>query len=145
MPKTIHQSATLPASAEILYDMYLDPAAHEAITGYPVTISHEPGSAFRAFDDMLSGKTLYTIPKRIIVQSWRGNHWKPEDIDSTLILTFWPEGDSGRIELVHVNVADHDYEEVNKGWENYYWKPWREHLDKARSESTEKSRASRAA
>ncbi len=145
MPKTIHQSATLPASAEILYDMYLDPAAHEAITGYPVTISHEPGSAFRAFDDMLSGKTLYTIPKRIIVQSWRGNHWKPEDIDSTLILTFWPKGDSGRIELVHVNVADHDYEEVNKGWENYYWKPWREHLDKARSESTEKSRASRAA
>ena len=146
MPKTIHQSATLPASAEILYDMYLDPAAHEAITGYPVTISHEPGSAFRAFDDMLSGKTLHTIPKRVIVQSWRGNHWKPEDIDSTLILTFWPEGDSGRIELVHVNVADHDYEEVNKGWEKYYWKPWREYLEKRRStEGGKRHRAFRAA
>jgi len=145
MPKTIHQSVTLPAPAGKLYHMYLDPAAHEAITGYPVTISREPGSAFRAFDDMLSGKTLYTIPKRVIVQSWRGHHWKPEDIDSTLVLTFWPEGESGRIELVHVNVADHDYEEVNKGWKKYYWEPWREYLDKTRSESTEKSRASRAA
>jgi len=32
MPKTIHQRVTLPAPAESLYDMYLDPRVHEAFT-----------------------------------------------------------------------------------------------------------------
>lgn len=130
MPKTIQQSVTLPASAESLYEMYLDPKIHGAFTGSPVTIDSKPRSEFRAFGDMLSGRVLYTVPKRLIVQSWRAKHWNPEDLDSILVLTFWPEGNSGRIELVHVNVADHDFQGVNEGWGKYYWTPWREYLKK---------------
>ena len=132
MPKTIQQSVTLPAAAGRLFDMYLDPGMHEAITGAPVTISAKPGSEFRAFNGMLSGTMLYTVPGRLIVQAWRANHWSAEDIDSTLILSFLPGGDSGRIELVHVNVADHDLQGVTEGWEKYYWKPWRECLRRGR-------------
>jgi activator of HSP90 ATPase len=130
MPQTVQQSVILPAPAEQLYEMYLDPNIHAAFTGAPVTISSEPGSQFRAFGDMLSGKMLYTVPKRLIVQSWRAHHWEANDIDSILTLTFWPEGKAGRIELVHVNVADHDFQGVTEGWEKYYWKPWREYLEK---------------
>jgi len=130
MPKTVQQSVILPAPAERLYEMYLDPKIHAAFTGAPVTISPEPGSQFRAFSDMLSGRMLYTIPKQLIVQSWRARHWKPEDIDSILTLTFYSEGKSGRIELIHINVADHDFQGVMEGWEKYYWKPWREYLEK---------------
>ncbi len=56
----------------------------------------------------------------------------PKTIQQTVTLPAkaerWPEGKAGRIELVHVNVADHDLEGVNEGWEKYYWKPWREYL-----------------
>jgi len=128
MPKTIQQSVTLSAKAERLFDMYLDPEIHAAFTGAPVAIRSDPGSEFRAFDGMLSGQMLYTVPKRLIVQSWRAKHWSPEDLDSILVLSFWPEGNSGRIDLVHVNVADHDFQGVNEGWEKYYWKPWQEYL-----------------
>ncbi len=141
MPKTIQQTVTLPAPAEKLFDMYLSPKKHMAFTGGPVSISSKEGSRFRAFDGMIFGKTLLVVPKYMIVQSWRGSHWKKEEIDSILILTFWPEGDSGRIELVHVNVADSDYEGVKEGWEKYYWKPWREYLKK----EAEKSPVRRAA
>lgn len=110
MPKTIQQRVTLPSLAERLYDMYLDPKVHRAFTGSPVTINSKPGSEFPAFSDMLSGRMLYAVLKRLIVQSWRVKHWKPEVLDSISILTFWPEGNSGRIELVHVNVADHDFQ-----------------------------------
>ena len=34
----------------------------------------------------------------------------------------------GRIDLVHVNVPAHDYWGVEKGWKNFYWKPWRRYL-----------------
>jgi len=130
MPKTIQQHVTLPATADRLFDMYLDPDLHAAITGAPVTVSPEPGSDFRAFNNLISGKMLYTIAKRFIVQLWRAQHWTAEDIDSILTLTFWPEGDAGRIDLVHVNVANHDLQGVTEGWEKYYWKPWREYLEK---------------
>jgi activator of HSP90 ATPase len=129
MPKTIVQAAILPAPPDQLFDMYLDPAEHTAFTGAPVTIDSKPGAAFRAFDDMITGTILQVVPKRLIVQSWRATHWADEEIDSTLILSFWPDEDGGRIELVHVNVADGDFAGVSQGWQEYYWEPWREYLE----------------
>jgi uncharacterized protein YndB with AHSA1/START domain len=61
---------------------------------------------------------LQAEPKRLIVQSWRSPHWGSLDLDSTLILTFLPEKDGGRIELVQVNVVDGDFAGVCQGWEN---------------------------
>jgi activator of HSP90 ATPase len=132
MPKTIQQSVTLPAPAADLYRMYLDPKRHAAITGAPVRIGARLGSPFRAFNGALSGKMLFTRPGRMIVQTWRSTGFGPEDIDSTLVLTFWPRGKSGCIRLVHVNVADRDARGVTEGWKKYYWKPWRAYLTKTR-------------
>jgi uncharacterized protein YndB with AHSA1/START domain len=129
MPKTIIQAAILPAPPDRLFDMYLDPVAHGSFTGAPVVIGSQPGAPFKAFDDMISGTILQVVPKRLIVQSWRASHWADEDIDSTLILTFWPDEEGGRIELVHVNVADADFAGVSQGWQDFYWTPWREYLE----------------
>ena len=129
MPKTLQKSVTLAASADALFDMYLNAESHQAIIGAPVKIAPQIDAEFVAFHGMLTGKILYTIPKKLIVQTWRAKTWRVTDVDSVLVLSFWPEGDMGRIELTHVNVADHDYEDVNKGWETYYWTPWREYLN----------------
>ena len=131
MIKPIRQSVALPTTAEQLYGMYLDPKLHETITGAPVTIIATPGSPFSAFNGMLSGKMLHSVHKHLIVQTWRSKNWKPEDIDSVLILTFWPSEQAGRIDLVHVNVPEHDIDGVMKGWEKYYWIPWRRYLEES--------------
>ena len=128
MPRNVMIAAALPAPAERLFDMYLDPAAHAAFTGSEVTIDQQPGSPFSAFDGMLSGKMLHVDPRRLIVQTWRSANWDPDDIDSVLTLSFWPEGDSGRIELTHLNVPEADFAGVSHGWEKFYWTPWREFL-----------------
>ena len=129
MPKTIQQSVTLPAAPSALFEMYLDPAQHAAFTGAPVTIGCVPGAEFRAFNGMLSGTILHIVPRRRIVQLWRSAHFGPEDLDSILILTFSPAGNCGRIDLLHIDVADQDYDGVNQGWEKYYWVPWRRYLE----------------
>jgi len=128
VPRNIILAVSLPAPPDRLFDMYLDPQSHAAFTGTPVTIAAQAGAPFRAFDGQIWGTMLHVEPKRFIVQTWRSTHFLPESMDSVLVLSFHPEATGGRIELVHVNVADEDFAGVSQGWEKYYWTPWRAYL-----------------
>ena len=128
MRSIIKQSVNLPAPSAALYAMYLDPATHAAITGAPVTIASRAGAPFGAFDGRLRGTMLAAVEPTLIVQSWRSVHFGDADPDSTLILTFTPAGKAGRIDLVHLDVPEQDYQGVTEGWEKFYWTPWRAYL-----------------
>jgi activator of HSP90 ATPase len=118
----------LPAPAERLYDMYLDPELHAAFTGKPVTIAGRAGAPFRAFDGALTGAILHVAPKRQIAQLWRSVNFPADAIDSVLILTFWPLGNEGRVELQHINVPVSDFAGISDGWQKFYFTPWRIYL-----------------
>ena len=132
MRSVIRQSVLLASTAEELFDTYLDPKRHAAVTGSAVTISDKPGSKFSAFFGSITGTTLAVIPRRLVVQSWRSTNFGLQDPDSTLILQFVPQGKKGRIELIQVDVPKVDFEGVTKGWELYYWAPWRRYLKSSR-------------
>jgi activator of HSP90 ATPase len=128
MRNIIRQSVVLPASAEEHFEMYLNPSTHQAITGAPVEIGDKRGSEFKAFDGALTGTVFEVIRPRLIIKSWRSVNFMAKDPDSTLILSFTSEGNEGRIDLVHLDVPDQDYDGVNQGWDKYYWTPWRTYL-----------------
>jgi activator of HSP90 ATPase len=91
--------------------MYFDPDRHAAFTGGgPARISAESGSGWSAFDGRIHGRLLSLVPDRMIVQSWRSFEWEESDLDSVLILTFWPEEEETRVELTQANVPDRLYE-----------------------------------
>jgi uncharacterized protein YndB with AHSA1/START domain len=128
MGRNVTLAVDLPASAAKLYRMYLDPKQHAAFTGAPVQIAARPGAKFVAFAGALTGTILQIVPNRLIVQSWRSTHFAKQDLDSTLVLSFYSQGHGARIELTHVNVADSDFAGVSEGWSKYYWVPWRTYL-----------------
>jgi activator of HSP90 ATPase len=128
MLKTIDQSVRFSATAQKLYDIYMDPMQHAAVTGRPVRISPRTGSKFTAFEGMLTGVMLFTIPGRLIVQRWRSCMFYDTDLDSILILRFVQDGKRGRIDLTHANVPKQDHTGVTEGWETHYWKPLRAYL-----------------
>ena len=128
MRRLITQSVVLPAPAEELYATYLDPARHTAVTGAPVTVGAETGAQFLAFGGQISGTTISVLAPRLIVQSWRSTNFGANDPDSTLILSFVPEGGNGRIDLIHIDVPEQDFQGVSDGWEKYYWTPWKRYL-----------------
>jgi len=132
MACTITLAVDLPAKPERLYEMYLEPKLHAAITGQPVSIAPRAGAKFEAFGGALSGRILQVVPKRLIVQAWRSTNFAKRDVDSTLILAFTPRGRGGRIELTHVNVSERDFAGVSEGWSKYYFLPWREYLTRRR-------------
>lgn len=57
-------------------------------------------------------------------------NWKKNDLDSILILEFSKGKSGGRIDLIHVNVPEHDHKGVQKGWPHYYWKPWKKYIER---------------
>jgi activator of HSP90 ATPase len=128
MTDVISQTVVFSAPADVLFRMYLDATEHEAITGAPVTICPTPGAKFSAFEGALTGTILAIVTPSLIVQSWRSTDFKPTDPDSTLVLSFTSKGDAGQIDLVHINVPDHDRDAVNEGWRKFYWTPWRAYL-----------------
>lgn len=128
MTKVIRQRIRLPTSPARLYNMYLNAKTHSAIIGHKVVIKKKVGEKFSAFNGMIVGRNLMTIPNHTIVQAWRAKPWKKSDPDSILILTFQKAPGGAEIDLVHVNVPSHDYKGVTEGWKNYYWKPWKAYL-----------------
>lgn len=128
MRSTIVKSVVLPASASELYHMYLDSDVHAEFTGAPAKVSAEPGAPFEAFGGLLKGTMLTTIRPRLIVQAWRSVNFADEDPDSTLIISFTPEDEDGRIDLVHLDVPENDYQGVNGGWDSRYFAPWLSYL-----------------
>ena len=129
MSHTVTLAVDLPAKPAQLYNMYVNPRLHAAITGSPVKIAARAGARFEAFGGALSGIILQLISNRLIVQSWRSTHFGKRDVDSTLVLTFLPHRRGGRIMLTHVNVAERDYGGVSDGWAKYYFVPWRAYLE----------------
>jgi len=130
MLKTIEQSVYFRATPAELFKIFIDPKKHAAVTGAPVTLIARPGGKFTAFGGMLTGTMLAIVPDKLIVQRWRSMMFKKSDLDSTLILTFNPQGRGCRVDLVHVNVPKHDHTGVVLGWPKYYWGPMREYLAK---------------
>lgn len=128
MRSTIYKTVVLPAPAADLFAMYMDAEEHAALTGAPAKVSDEPGSHFEAFGGLLSGTMLTVVKPRLIIQSWRSVNFGKDDPDSTLIISFTPEGDDGRIDLVHLDVPENDYQGVTGGWDSRYFAPWLSYL-----------------
>ena len=129
MRSVIRQSVVLPAPAIRLFEMYLSEDSHGDFTGTPVTIGEQPGAPFSAFEGALSGTILETIKPHLIVQSWRSVSFKESDPDSTLILQFKDCEQGGVVDLIHLDIPEHDFEGVTNGWNKFYWTPWRKYLE----------------
>jgi hypothetical protein len=124
-----------------LYQAYLSSAEHSAFTGYPANIDPRVGGVIDAFQNVpvqgaygVRGIILQLDPGThssdvyLIVQSWRGFHDNPADLDSTLTLTFRKNESGAEIELVQVNVPDAIQALVNTSWNLRYWNPLRTYL-----------------
>jgi activator of HSP90 ATPase len=147
MLHSIRLAAELAAPPDEVYRMYLDRELHAAITGGPVTIAAREDADFVAFDGAISGRILHLVPGKRIVQTWRSNVFRKSDADSILILTLLPRGAKHTLlDLQQLNVPQRDYAGICRGWELYYFIPWRSFLaTKAREMRKRHKRRPRAA
>jgi activator of HSP90 ATPase len=115
-------------TSETLYKLYMNAKMHSMLTGGPVEISAKVGSSFRAFGDYITGKNLQLVKNQLIVQSWRGSDWDKKDPDSVFVISLDQKGNDVMLNMIHANVPDDKEEDLDKGWKDFYWKPWKQHL-----------------
>jgi len=129
MSKTILQNVlfenTLPSS---LYATYMNGERHSVATGAPAQITDTEGSNFSAHNGYITGKNLQLIKDKLIVQSWRAQSWSSDELDSTFILHFEPQGNDTLMHVIHANVPTNAFDDLNSGWHKMYWEPFRLYL-----------------
>ena len=131
MAKTIVQKVVFKNTApKTLYEIYMDAKKHAAAIGAAVKISAKEGSSYSAHGGYITGKNLQLIKDKLIVQTWRASDWSKSDIDSTFIINLEAKGKDTVLHAIHANLPDKHAASINKGWHDYYWKPWKEYLKK---------------
>ena len=129
MAKTlIHEVVFENTTPKDLYDLYMNAEKHSMVTGGPASISEKEGDNFSAHGGYISGRNLKLVEDQLIVQSWRAQNWDANTPDTILILHFEPQGKNTLMQMVHTNIADNNYDGIDKGWFQHYWEPWKKHL-----------------
>src|SRR3974390_962164 len=83
----LRSTTAIPASAQEIYDAWLDSLAHSEMTGGEADMSDEIDAEVSAWDGYITGRNLELIPGERIVQSWRTTQFAEEHHDSIITLT----------------------------------------------------------
>lgn len=136
MAKTIKQRVVFKnVKPETLYAMYLDAQHHSAFTGGDAKITSNEGENFSVHGGYVTGKNLQLEEGKLIVQSWFGSDWKNWKLDSTFVLLFEKKGRDTILHMTHANIPDKHAAAIQKGWTEYYWKPWKKYLSMIQKKS----------
>ncbi len=126
---SIKQVIIIKASPKEVYDAFMDSKKYSLFTGDKAIISKKIGGKFSAFGGWASGENLELIEGKKIVQSWRASDWK-EGHYSRIIINLEKVDNGTKIIFEHEGVPDKWREDIEKGWNEYYWKPLKKMLEK---------------
>ena len=119
---------TIHASAERIYQTWLDSDGHSEMTGSIAIITEDIGDKFTAWDGYIWGTTLETKENSYIRQTWRTTDFSEEQEASIVEVFFEPQGDDATsVKIKHSNLTDADGE-YEKGWVDFYFTPMKEYF-----------------
>ena len=128
MPYSFTLTTTLPASAQQIYDAWLDSLAHSQMTGGEALMSDELGAEVSAWNGYISGRNLELVPGARIVQSWRTTEFTDAHEDSTITVTLEETPNGTLLTLVHGNVPDEQRSYEQGGWQSNYFEPMQDYF-----------------
>ncbi len=120
--RTITHEVTFSVSPREVFEALMDSEKHSAFTGAPAQIERKAGGKFVLYGGHLTGTTIELKQDELIVQDWRGDNW-PHGHYSRLTFTLTPlhEGRRTQLSLTQTGVPADHFEDINKGWQVYYW------------------------
>ena len=147
MPYAFTLTTIIPASAQEIYDAWLDSLAHSEMTGGQASMSDEIDAEVSAWDGYITGRNLELVAGERIVQSWRTTKFGDAHEDSIVTVSLEDTDDGALLTLVHSNVPDEQTSYEQGGWQEYYFEPMKEYfaeLNRAGADRTSKTAGPKA-
>jgi activator of HSP90 ATPase len=123
----ISQTIFLEAPPEKVYDCLMNEKKHSEFTNASAKIEPEVNGSFSVWDGYATGKTLELVLNKKIVQSWRASDW-PENVFSTAAFEFLEKDNGTSLTFTQVGIPEEFEKDIEKGWEDFYWKPLKKYL-----------------
>lgn len=116
--KELRKYFRIKGTVEEVYAALTNPFSITLWTGAEAVMSEEVGSEFSLFDGDISGLNLEFEKDQKIVQEW---FFGDQDAKSIVSITLRPDRHYTKIELHHSNIPDEVYEEMEHGWNTFYF------------------------
>ncbi len=124
--KSLEQTYTIHAPVEDVWNAFVDNATIDGWGGGPANMSDEAEKEFTLWDGTVFGKNTEVIPGEKLVQEWYGGEWEEPSI---VTFTLESEGDDTTVTLRQENIPDEEFDDIERGWREYYLGPMKEYLE----------------
>lgn len=118
--KNLKKYYKMAAAPEDVYAALTNPFTIELWTGEKAVMSEEVGSEFNLWDGDITGKNLAFEPRKSLKQEWyfEGN----EEAEASIVtIKLWEVKGGTSVELVHTNIPDEAFENIEAGWDDAYF------------------------
>lgn len=118
--KTINQKYIINAPLEKVWEALTKSEKIKIWSGANANMSDKIGADFKLWDGDIFGKNIKVIKNKKLVQEWFAGKW-----DKPSIVTFNLKQRNGKtiVELIHKDVPDSEYKDIENGWKDYYMVP----------------------
>ena len=123
----ITKTYLIAAPIDEVWRALTDPAAMEEWGAGAADMDAEPGGEFSQWSGDIRGTVQEIEPPARLVEEWYGGEWAEPSI-ATFTLT--PVRGGTRVSLQHTNVPDDEAADFDAGWDDYYFGPIRETLER---------------
>jgi activator of HSP90 ATPase len=116
--KNLKKYYKIKATPSEVYAAITNPFSIELWTGEEAVMSTTAGEEFSLYSGDIVGRNLQFEPDTKVVQEW---YFGEQKEPSVVTITLTPEKYFTKIELLHTNIPDEAFEEINDGWDTAYF------------------------
>lgn len=118
--KSLKQNYEINGKIEKVWQALVNPEIIAKWGGGPAEMSGTQGFKFKLWAGDVYGENIKVIPTKKLKQEWYGGKW-----ESPSFVTFKlsEKGGKTKVELIHTNIPDNEFENIKSGWKEYYMLP----------------------
>jgi activator of HSP90 ATPase len=124
--KNLKKYYKIKATPPEVYAALTNPFSIELWTGEDAVMTTKAGDEFSLFNGDIVGRNLQFEPDNKLIQEW---FFGDQEEPSIVTLTLTPDKYFTKVELLHTNIPDEAFDEINAGWDDSYFGSLKEFFD----------------
>jgi activator of HSP90 ATPase len=127
MEKAISKTYAIKAPVSKVWTALVSPELIRRWSGAKAIMHAKPDTRFELWGGDIYGRNVEAVKNKKLVQEWYGGRWAEP---SLVIITLTPIPVGTRVHLEQKNVPPEEYAAINKGWDDYYFEPIKELVER---------------